>query len=138
MGNGTGGREPQLPAEVEQLIQDFLATFSHVEALLLLAGDGHARHAEAVAAEIHASTDTVSRVLDQLTAAGLLARGASGFVYAPRTEGLRAAVQALSVMFETKPVTLVRAVYGRPSAAVRTFSESFRLRGRHDQEDEDG
>ena len=49
------------------------------------------------------------------------------YAYAPRTPELRAGVEALAVAYNERPVTLVRAIYERPSP-IQSFADAFRLR----------
>lgn len=51
-----------------------------------------------------------------------------GYVYAPTSEALAAAVDNLRVAYDTRPVTLVKALYSRPAPAVRAFADAFRIR----------
>ncbi|MEO6879116.1 MAG: hypothetical protein ABI205_11595, partial [Gemmatimonadaceae bacterium] len=44
----------------------------------------------------------------------------------------REALEALSLMYETRPVTLVRAIYARPTP-VKSFADAFRFRKSDDQ-----
>lgn len=123
-----------LPPEVLRLINDSLASFHHVEVLLLLAGGAERTWSAAeVAAGLHMECDGANRVLEQLVTSGLLRHRSGapgvGFNYEPHTDEQRAAVASLRLMFDTKPVTLIRALYARPPSAVKSFSEAFRVRG---------
>jgi hypothetical protein len=47
--------------------------------------------------------------------------------YFPATATLRAAVDNLEIAYNTRPVTLVRALYDR-TAPIQSFADAFRLR----------
>lgn len=67
------------------------------------------------------------RVLSELETAALIRREGAGFIYAA-TGPVRATVDELAEMNRTRPVTLVRAIYDRPSRAAQSFADAFRLR----------
>jgi hypothetical protein len=64
----------------------------------------------------------------------LLGDGPDAYRYAPADDAARRAVDALAEMYQTKPVTLIRAIYSRPATptkpatAVQSFADAFRLR----------
>ena len=108
--------QPAIPAAVRALIRGPLATIAHVEALLLLRRTApDAPSVESVAAEAQVPTLAMARrYLEELVAAGLAESAATdGYRYAPATAEQRAAVDALARPYDERPVTLVRAVYGR-------------------------
>jgi hypothetical protein len=126
-----------LPAEVLALIHGPIASMAHAEALLSLRRAAPEPRALAVlAAEAQIAALEVARTcLDELVAAGLAAAtGPQEYGYAPATEDRRRAVDALADMYNTKPVTLIRAIYSRPAApapaanSVQAFADAFRLR----------
>lgn len=126
--------EPTLPAEVLALIRGPIASMAHAEALLFLrrvAPEAGSLSAVAAGAQI-ASAATARRCLDELTAAALLVTdGPDAYRYAPNTDEARRAVDALADMYNTKPVTLIRAIYSRPATPVtpvQSFADAFRLR----------
>lgn len=50
------------------------------------------------------------------------------YSYPPRVADVDQAVEQLSRMYHQRPVTLIKALYDRPSTAVRSFADAFRLR----------
>ena len=101
--------------------------------LLALAADGaRAWTAAAVAAEVRGNAASVAGRLEDLVASGLVARegdaGDGRYRYAPKNATLRAATTGLAEMYRTKPVSLVKAIYARPPAAVQSFADAFRVR----------
>jgi hypothetical protein len=141
VGPPAGMTEAALPAEVLALIHGPIASMAHAEALLSLrraAPEPRAIGVLAAEAQI-AAPDVARRCLDELVAAGLVAAaGPQEYAYAPASEDRRRAVDALAEMYNTKPVTLIRAIYSRPATpapppapaanAVQAFADAFRLR----------
>lgn len=81
-------------------------------------------------------TSTLARCLTDLVSAGLAKHDpdADTFTYAPRTTDDKRAVDALSILYNQRPVTLVKLVYEQPPPPVKSFADAFRLR----DEDEPG
>jgi hypothetical protein len=78
---------------------------------------------------------TVERALADLVRTGLATHDAAAdaFRYAPTSPQDEPAVEALSVLYHQRPVTLVKLVYSQPSGPVKSFADAFRLRGREDE-----
>lgn len=109
----------------------------HVEVLMRLheaAGEPVAR-AEVVRTS-RLDPPTVDRALADLVRTGLVSHdpAADTFRYATMSAEDRPAVDALSVMYHQRPVTLVKLVYSQPAAPVKSFAEAFRLRGAPEDE----
>ena len=130
--------ESALPFEVRDLIARHLATMEHVDVLLLLArAPEHALSIGAIAERLRIPEGALpARAMADLVESGLVAREKGGpggtdevcFRYAPKTAAQRAAVEALAVAYNERPVTLVKAIYSRPTNAVQSFADAFRLR----------
>ena len=125
--------ENPLPADVRDLIAHALLTMEHVEVLLALAADGtRGWTAAEVAAAVRGNPASVAGRLEDLVASGLATRegdaGDGVYRYAPKSAALRAATIGLAEMYRTKPVSLVKAIYARPPAAVQYFADAFRVR----------
>lgn len=125
--------EHPLPENVRDLVAQHLPTMEHVEVLLALAVDGtRGWTAGEVAAEVRGSATSVAARLEDLVTSGLVSRegdaAAGRYRYAPNSAALRAATVSLAEMYRTKPVSLVKAIYARPSAAVQSFADAFRVR----------
>lgn len=124
--------ELRLPDEVRALVQNHVASMTHLEALLLLSRAPDERFSsDAVAAAIHAGPDDAAKALRDLAASSLVAEEGEGalarFRFAPGDESRRHAAGALSEMYERFPVQVIRAVYERPTAA-QQLADAFRLR----------
>lgn len=73
---------------------------------------------------------TISRCLADLVTAGVAkpTEASDTFRLAPATPAKQREVDALAVMYNERPVTLVRMVYEQGPASVRSFADAFRLR----------
>ena len=103
----------------------------HVEVLLTLAGDeARSWNAGEIAAVTHAPVASITARLDELVAGGFASRAPAvgSYRYSPKTAEMRKAVSSLEEMYRTKPVTLIKAIYERPTSAVQSFADAFRLR----------
>lgn len=110
------------------LVSHHLSTMDHVALLLALRDAPAGAHsAEALAQRTRLDTAVVHRVLVELTSARLVGGGADAFRYDPPRD-LEPAIGELAELYRTKPVSLVRAIYERPSRAIQSFADAFRLR----------
>jgi hypothetical protein len=126
-----------LPAEVRQLIARHLATMEQVDVLLLLVrAGGEWRTADEIRSELRLDAKGVAaRTFDELCAARLIEDDGGNPVryrYAPADPRDRAAVDLLALAYNERPVTLVRAIYARPTPA-QSFADAFRLRKKADE-----
>ena len=124
-----------IPQDVRDLLARHLATMEHVEVLLALAGDDtRTWSAGEVAGVTHTPVASVTARLDELVAGGFVTTapsaggGAHGYRYSPKTAEMQSAVSSLEEMYRTKPVTLIKAIYERPTSAVQSFADAFRIR----------
>ncbi len=74
--------------------------------------------------------ETVRRALEHLARLGLVRHDPAGdsWRYTPASTDDRVAVDALSVMYHQRPVSLVKLIYEQPPTPVKLFSDAFRLR----------
>ncbi len=119
----------ELPPPVQQLVWRSLSSIDHVAVLLAVRGSIPGDGLDACDAAARASvSEVVARaVLSDLANAELLQEHGGLFRFVPDVE-LRAAVDQLAEMYNTRPVTLVRAIYDRPPASIRRFADAFRVR----------
>lgn len=113
------------------LINQHLPTMDHVQTLLHLRTTPDGSYAHDLAAVLGLDAAKVSRALDDLVSAGLAARepGTGLYRWIPHADAAAGAVAGLELLYRTRPVTLVRLIYDRPPAALRSFADAFRLRG---------
>lgn len=126
--------EPGLPPLVRELIDRALPSMDHVVVLLLLHRTSpRAWHLHEVAGELRLTSDVTTRCLTQLAETGVATITSEGsspaYRLAQQDPRLLSAVEELAVMYNTRPVTLVRALYDRKPDPVRSFADAFRLRG---------
>lgn len=121
-----------LPADVLRLVADRLESMEQVEVLLLLrAEEARAWRADEIALRLRIEQGSAGRNVAALAERGLVAAGGGPpltYRYAPDTRALRDAVDGLAVAYNSRPVTLVKAIYDRPAPALRSFADAFRIR----------
>lgn len=101
------------------------------EVLLALSRKSGAVRASEIAAELRISETSVVTAMDHFVQCNLATRdktSLSSYTFAPGNPELAEAVRSLDTAYNTRPVTLVKAIYARPSAAVQSFADAFRLR----------
>lgn len=124
-----------LAPEVKRIIASNLATMDHVEVLLLLhKAAPTSRRVDDMVRDTKRPAELILNALADLTSGGLVSKeaGSAGvdlFKYEPRSESLRSAVDEIADVYNTRPVTFIRAIYDRPAKPVMSFAEAFRVRG---------
>jgi hypothetical protein len=119
--------QTELPAEVARLITAVIASMEHVELLRLFAASPDAPFTlEMLAGALRADLHLIRGAVHDLVGAKLVSETDGQFVYAAGTRD-RAAVAELIQSYNTRPVTLVRAIYARPKP-VTAFADAFRIR----------
>lgn len=119
-----------LPADVRDLLSRHLPSMDHVTVLLAMREASDVVHvAASMAPLVHVDQKVATSVFADLVAARLIAPRDSGFVYQPDPR-LAEAVESLAEMYNTRPVTLVRAIYDRPTSPAKSFADAFRIRKR--------
>ncbi len=106
----------------------------HLEVLLLLRDDApRALATSDIVERTKRPAEFIDTSIQDLVAGGLVAEdqgqgGRREYRYNPRSEPLRHAVDELALMYNERPVTLVRAIYDRAPTPVASFADAFRLR----------
>lgn len=98
--------------------------------LLALAKTTGPVRADDIARELRIEPAPVLAALDHFVSCHLAKKDSSAlntYHFAPGSTELADAVKALAVAYNTRPVTLVKAIYARPSA-IQSFADAFRLR----------
>ncbi|MEO5815589.1 MAG: hypothetical protein ABIT20_09950 [Gemmatimonadaceae bacterium] len=95
--------------------------------LLAFRSDPECRDVLGLVSAARLQSNVAGGVLADLTASHLLQRSGTDYSYAPDA-GTRALVDELAELYNSKPVTLVRAIYDRPASAARSFADAFRIR----------
>lgn len=123
-----------LPPDVEQLLDNYLCDFEHLEiALFLRANSLRDWTAAELAAALPMTEELLVRALSELHSGGLIASRGEGVVqyrYAPRTAELNAALVALSSIYAENRVAVVsrmsvNAINRIKLRTVRAFSDAF-------------
>ena len=102
----------------------------HVEVLMRLHASPEAPlTAAAIDQSSRLGIATVERSLEHLARAGLARHDPASNQWRLLAGGEdRRAVDALSIMYHQRPVSLVKLVYEQPPAPLKLFSDAFRLR----------
>ena len=115
-----------LPPAVQQLIWNQLRTIDHVAVLLAVRSLGTA-DAASIGAKAMLPPSTTSEILSDLLSRALVVRDGMEYAFAP-DDSLADSVAQLDEMYNTRPVTLVRAIYDRPAHVIQQFADAFRMR----------
>jgi hypothetical protein len=119
--------QTELPTEVGRLVTAVISSMEHVELLRLFAGAPETTFTlEMLAGALRADPHLIRAALHDLAGAKLVGEVDGGFVYAANPHD-RNAVAELIQAYNTRPVTLVRAIYARPKP-VKAFADAFRIR----------
>jgi DNA-binding IclR family transcriptional regulator len=117
-----------LSPRLRLLVSHHLTTMDHVALLLALRDVPASAHSvEELAQRTRMDAGVVRRVLVELISARLVGGAADAFRYDPARD-VEPAIEELAELYRTRPVSLVRAIYERPSRAVQSFADAFRLR----------
>ncbi|MEO8335539.1 MAG: hypothetical protein ABI664_11235 [bacterium] len=119
--------DSDLPEAVRRLLHQHLPTMDHVALLLAFRADPECRDVPALVSGARLQSNVAAGVLADLTTSHLLQRSGTDYVYAPDA-GTGALIDELAELYNSKPVTLVRAIYDRPAKAARSFADAFRIR----------
>ena len=114
-----------LPAAVRRLIDEALESMDHVELLFRISQAAEVT-TEGLARDAHLEPSRVAKVLRDLEQAQLIT-GEAGSHRVTRNPRNRAAIADFAATYNARPVTLIRAVYARPTA-LHSFADGTRLR----------
>ena len=123
-----------LPADVVALLHRSLPSMVHIELLLFLARTAPQSHTRyALAGEVRSSPALVAAALEELEAARLV-RTVPGVDpgehrFEPTDPAITRTVAALQDEYDRRPVTLIKALYSRPTpSSAQAFADAFRIR----------
>jgi transcription initiation factor IIE alpha subunit len=122
--------EYSLPPDVQRLINEVLESMDHVEVLFRLGREGEVTF-ERLSKEVHVAPAQLQKALRDLEDAKLITSDGATYRVTQSARD-REAVESFVTTYNTRPVTLIRAVYARPSP-LRTFADAFRLRREEDR-----
>jgi len=115
-----------IPPAVQQLIWHQLRTIDHVSVLLVVRTLGSGSGL-AISERAMLLPSVATEILEDLVTRGLVVREGAEFRLATDA-ALADSVAQLDEMYNTRPVTLVRAIYDRPAHILQQFADAFRLR----------
>lgn len=120
------------PDNVRQFLLSSIASVEQLEILRVL-GEDPSREwsSDEIREPAQVSPDSIRTHLQALEARGLIAcRYSESQVfcqYGPHSKALDENVQKMLDLYRQRPVTMIRLVYERSSAALREFADAFRL-----------
>ncbi|MDQ2665536.1 MAG: hypothetical protein M3Z05_05960 [Gemmatimonadota bacterium] len=117
----------ELSEPIRRLLHQHLPSMDHVALLLAFRADPECRDVNELVSAARLQKNVAAGVLADLTASHLLQRSGAAYVYAPGSD-MRELIDELANLYNSKPVTLVRAIYDRPASAARSFADAFRIR----------
>lgn len=125
--------DTSLPPEVTTLLHRALPSMVHIELLLLLFRTGpRAWTTNELAIELRSSPELVAAAMTDLETSRLAEKEPGAAPPKHRFDARDAtsiqAVAMLQTLYDTKPVTLIKALYKRPPSSVTAFADAFRLR----------
>lgn len=123
--------DPEFTRELRDLIDHHLGSIDEIEVLLAaFARRGELLSASTVAAATQKPESLAREHLQELAGRGFLVHHESenAYSYPLRAADVDQAIEQLSRMYHQRPVTLIKALYDRPSTAVLSFADAFRLR----------
>jgi hypothetical protein len=123
--------DPDLPKEVRELVIRQLHSMEEIEALLLLASAPTPLTNSEIRQRLRLPTSaaplpSIARLVGHRFVKCEDESGESRYSYAVSDPQTRRAIDLLRVAYNERPVTLVRLVYNRPSAA-QNFADAFRI-----------
>lgn len=124
--------EKGIPAEVERFIATHIESVEQLEVLLMLrAAPDKSWSAEEVARALVIQRESAGNRLADLHARGLLASSQEGddrYRYDPVKGGTDRLVDGLAEAYARRRVTVITLIFSKPSDAVTSFSDAFRIR----------
>jgi hypothetical protein len=125
-----------LAAEVQQLIASLEST-EQLEVLLFLLGAPRNVHTiDTITTTFGIGGTVAEQALKGLQRQRLIefvndAFSTNGYRYAPATIQQHAAVEGLAAAFQNNSIAIIKAICTKPSAALRSFADAFRVRGKN-------
>lgn len=119
-----------IPEDVARLVAEHITSVEQLEILLLLAArPGTGWTPKQVSEEIRTSESSAVSRLEDLRARGFLTAGdAGGFVFQPKHESMRAAVEHLTAVYRERRYTLIDLIFSKPIDRLRVYADAFRFR----------
>ena len=129
---GKGETLSELIDRVQRFIAENISSVTQLEVLLLLKGHPEQSwNADEVARALYAGPTLLADELAAWLSRGLLEvepDRPEAYRYAPRTQELAALVDALEEAYKSRRVSVITAIYSKPTDKIRTFADAFRIR----------
>ena len=114
-----------IPKNVRQLIVRHIDSVQQVEILALLRGDPDREWTAAeISRSLHIAPDACQRWLEAFAAARLVSSTDGGFSHGSRAGDADDLVECYS----RRRLAVIDSIYNKPSPAIQSFSDAFRLR----------
>lgn len=118
-----------IPKHVRQLILRHIDSVQQVEILSLLGNEPErVWTAPELSRALHIAPDSCARWLDEFAASKLVVRTAQGVRHADDGPRARSADELVEC-YARRRLAVIDAIYNKPSSAIQSFSDSFRVRG---------
>jgi hypothetical protein len=125
--------DPDFPEDLRAFLQEYIPTVDAAELLLVLARDPGRRYrprevVDAIRPTVLSESVALRHLLDFQSRGLVVSEGPEAYRYGPATPELESAVRALAKVYNERPVTLVRMIYGPKDEKIRSFADAFRLK----------
>jgi hypothetical protein len=113
-----------IPKNVRQLIVRHIDSVQQVEILALLQGDPEREWTAAeISRALHIPPQACGEWLDAFASARLVVRGQDGYKHSDR-----GGADHLVECYSRRRLAVIDSIYNKPSTAIQSFSDAFRLR----------
>lgn len=122
--------EEGIPEDVRRFLAEYIDSVVQLELLILLR-DGKSWTVETVAKALRIEPGWTLEGLEKLSARGLISVAGDApatYHHVPRTSELEESIRRTIEAYEKRRVSVVSLIYSRPSNAIRSFAEAFRVR----------
>ena len=122
--------EEGVPEDVRRFLEEYIDSVVQLELLILLR-EGESWTVETVAKALRIEPGWTRDGLEKLSARGLVAvvgKAPATYRNGPRTAELEESIRRTIETYAKRRVSVVSFIYSRPSNAIRSFAEAFRVR----------
>jgi hypothetical protein len=121
--------EIPIPDEVRRFVLTSVPSVPYLEAMLLFHGARDTAHTRRdVAARLYITEQVADELLEALCAAGVLANREGHYRYAPNSDALAAAIDALAAAYATNLIGITNLLHDRTQRSAVRFADAFKLR----------
>lgn len=121
--------EPSIPHDLAHFIQRCIDRLETLDLLLLLQSNAaRVWTVQQLSNEMRSSRLATESALGMLLRHGLVAKDGDTFRFRPLTPELDQTTQRLAACYRERRTAVIAAIFSRPSEAVRSFAEAFRIK----------